>query len=119
VISFAEVQQILSGRVKNATTAPHENFWELPYEEFIAFEFPFEWGGEGKIRLITPGDGAGSNLIRGLKDGKSVVVTYADGRTEIKDVRRMPPRGGKYLSDEDLQKLVKWIDAGMPREGRP
>ncbi len=119
VIGFAEVQALLGAYMKTAASAPHGDFWTLSYAEFLEKTFPLEEGADGTIRLVTPGDGAGSNLIRALRDGKSLRVTYSDGRTEEKDIRRMPPRGKRKPSDEDIAKLEKWIDAGCPEQGRP
>lgn len=119
VIGFAEVQQILGSWLKTASAAPHQDFWTLSLPEFVAFTFPFAEGEDGMIRLVTPGDGRGSSLIKALVDGKGIVVTYADGRTEVKDVKKMPPRGKKKPTEDEIAKLVKWIDAGCPEVGRP
>lgn len=119
VIGYAEAQQILGSYLKTASAAPHQDFWTLSYAEFVAFQFPFAEGEDGMIRLVTPGDGEGSNLIKALKDGEGITVRLADGREEVRKVKRMPPRGKKKPTEEDLAKLIKWIDAGCPEEGRP
>ena len=117
VMGYADVQALLGSYLKSAPSAPHQDFWTLSYAEFIAFRFPRSEGEDGTIQLLVPGDSAKSNLIRALKDGKGILVTYADGRTEEVEIKRMPPRGKKKPTDDDLAKLAKWIDAGAPEQG--
>ena len=119
VMGYAEVQTLLSSYLKSASSAPHEDFWNLSYAEFIAFSFPRSAGEDGTLRLLIPGDSAKSNLLKALKDGKGISVTQADGTTTVVDIKRMPPRGKKLPTADDLAKLAKWIDAGAPEKGVP
>jgi hypothetical protein len=116
VLGYAEIQALLGSWMKSASSAPHEDFWTLPYAEFLKFEFPHPDG--GKIRLLVVGDSAKSNLLKALKDGQGITVHFDDGREEVKEVKRMPPRGKKKPTDEELAQIAKWIDAGAPEEGR-
>jgi mono/diheme cytochrome c family protein len=60
------------------------------------------------------------DLMKGAKKGP-VVNPEAPGNSEI--VKRitgqskpaMPPQGRPKLSDEDIQKIRNWVDAGAPR----
>ena len=117
VIGYEEVQTLLGSWLKSAASAPHEDFWTLPHAEFVKFQFPHPDG--GSIKLLVVGDASKSNLIKALKDGQGIVVTHPDGREEVKDIRRMPPRGKRKPTDEELAKLSKWIDAGAPEQGKP
>lgn len=119
MIGFAEVQAILGSWMRSAPSAPHQDFWTLPYSEFLAFSFPRADGEDGTIALLVPGDSAKSNLLRALTDGKGILVTYSDGHTAEVEIKRMPPRGKKKPSEEELAKLARWIDAGCPEQGRP
>jgi mono/diheme cytochrome c family protein len=119
VIGYAEVQTMLGSWLKSVASAPHQDFWTLSYDEFLKFEFPRTEGEDGTIRLLVVGDSAKSNLIKALRDGKGIVVKFSDGREETQDIKRMPPRGKKKPTDEELEKLSKWIDAGAPEQGRP
>jgi hypothetical protein len=117
-IGFAEVVNLLRG-LGVARSAPHEAFWTLPYEEFVAFSFAL-LDGEGIVRLLEPYNGADSNLVKALRDGKGIMVTLPDGTRVSRDIEPMPAgRGGKRLSPQDLARLERWIDAGMPRQALP
>jgi hypothetical protein len=118
VIGYAQVQKILGSWMSSAPSAPHQDFWELSYAEFLGFTFPRAEGEDGTIALLVPGDSARSNLIRALRDGKGILVTYADGRAEEVEIKRMPPRK-KKPTEEEIALLAKWVDAGCPEQGRP
>jgi hypothetical protein len=105
--------------LKSAASAPHQDFWTLPYADFIKFTFPRTEGEDGTIQLLVVGDSAKSNLLKALRDGKGIVVKFPDGREEVQDIKRMPPRGKKKPTEEELAKLAKWIDAGAPEQGKP
>ena len=119
-LGYADVQQFLKDLGKSAPSAPHENFWELPYEQFIAFRFPEDWGEDGMIRAVVPGDSRASNLIKVLRGERGVVVEMPDGTTKTKDVDRMP-KGAPPMPEERIALLAAWIDAGCPEfaGGRP
>jgi hypothetical protein len=113
-IKYADVQAIIKGLAPKWRGSPHGNFWEKPYAEFVDLEF--EWGAAGgTVRLIKKGDGANSNLVRALRM-QPLIVDMGGGKTqEIPIEKPMPPNGkGAKMSDADIEKLVKWIDAGAP-----
>ncbi len=115
-LGYADVQALFAALGQKAPNAGHENFWELPYEEFVALEFPYSFDDpEVTVRLLVPGDARASNLIRALTDGKGLAVKLADGSVVERDVQRMP-KGGKPMPPEQIAALARWIDAGCPRE---
>jgi mono/diheme cytochrome c family protein len=113
-VTYADVQAMFRKLAKDASTSPHENFWERPYEEFVAYVFD-DFVAGGKVRMIVPGDSAASNLIRALKDGRGIVVERPDGSTAERDIDRMP-KGAPPMPDGDVALIAEWIDAGMPKE---
>ena len=119
-IGFEDVQKIFKRIKQRAMHAPHGEFWrELPYDEFVTFEFPQFMGEDAMVRLVIPYDAEGSNLIKALKDGKGVTIVMPDGRVVKKDIARMP-KGKAPIPAEDLQKLIAWVDAGCPEHaGKP
>ncbi|MFM8386499.1 MAG: c-type cytochrome [Planctomycetia bacterium] len=118
VMGYAEVQALLGAFMKNAGSAPHQQFWELTYAEFLAFRFPRVEGEDGLVQLVVPGDSRNSNLVRALK-GEPLWVTYGDGRKAEVPTKRMPPRGKRKPTDEEIARVAVWIDAGCPEQGRP
>jgi mono/diheme cytochrome c family protein/ketosteroid isomerase-like protein len=117
-IGYAEVQALIRGLNKGAKSSPHENFWELPYEKFVSFEFE-DYADGAKIRLLVPYDGKNSNLVKALRDGKGITITKADGTPGTKNVTRMP-KNAAPMSDEDVAEIERWIDAGAPEHaGKP
>jgi hypothetical protein len=115
VISYAGVQALFRGLGKDGKTAPHENFWELPWAQFVTLRFP-DYDDGGTIRMVVPGDSRASNLIRALKDGRGIEVDLGDGNTLVKDIARMPKQA-EPMKDEDIAKIARWIDAGCPEQG--
>ena len=113
-IGYADVQQYMKDLGKEARSAPHESFWQFTREEFVKLVFPIDWGEEASYRNLVVGDSAASNLIKALKDGKGIVVDNPDGTTTVKDDLGRMPKGGPYVSDEDIAKIAAWIDAGCP-----
>ena len=70
----------------------HEYYWNSP--EHLANSKPY------RRQLIEPGvPGRDTNLVLFLRTGERTFP-------------RMP-RGGPYLSDEEIQEIIDWIDTGM------
>lgn len=121
-IAYPDVQRILGSLGERAPNAAHQNFWDLPYEEFVKFEFPLDKKAPeaGRIRLLNLDPAAGisgseTNLVKGLRDGKDVLVTLPGGGTRRVNIPRMP-KNAKPLSPVDLARVISWIDHGMPRD---
>src|SRR5205085_1697784 len=101
-----------------ASGAPHGKFWELSYADFMAKDFAWDSAGGGTVQLIDKGHGADSNLVRALRGQPLKVKDPASGKvTEQPLGKTMPPPGkGQKMSDEDIAKIEKWIDAGAPEK---
>jgi len=110
-VDFAGVQQIFVDFNRKTTGSPHGKFWTKSYEEFYAYEVDST---EGKIRLIEPGNGTNSNMIRGLS-GRPMLVRKADGTLAEHDFGRMPGKGAGMPAAQ-IERLRRWIDHGAPRE---
>ena len=106
------MQEVFRRLSPKAKGAPHKEFWNKPYEEFVEFEFTPNTA-DGKVRLLVKGDGANSNLVRALQ-GKDLATRLPDGRTQTFSVPQMPP-GGKKVSPEDVERIRRWIDHGAPK----
>ncbi len=116
-IDFARVVEILDQLGEKAPKAQHGNFWELPYKDFIALEFPYPPVANGTIKLINWNPAAGitgsdTNLVRALRDGKEIAITVGGKFAKSVDIPRMP-KGGKHLSANDMGRIVSWLDTGM------
>ena len=119
-MGYAEVQQLFAGLGKDPGDAAHESFWELPYAEFVALSFPYNWDDpDVTVKLLEPYDSKNSNLIRAMTNGRGLVVTNADGTTARRNIAVMP-KGGAPMGEDDVARLAAWIDAGCPEfAGKP
>jgi len=118
-IAFSDVKRILDSLGERAPNAPHGNFWDLPYADFVKFEFPLDAKAPdaGHVRLLNVDVAAGisgseTNLVKGLRDGKDVLVSLPGGGTKRVNIPRMP-KNTKPLSPVDLARIISWIDHGM------
>ena len=71
----------------------HEYYWDTPQE--LAASRPY------RRQLIEPGKpGRETHLVIFLRKGVGMIP-------------RMP-RGGPFLSEDEIREIERWIDAGMP-----
>jgi mono/diheme cytochrome c family protein len=116
-VDYAGVQELFRKLKPKAKSAPHRDFWEKPYAEFVAFEFAMR-SEDVKIRMIEPDvPGSETNLVKALRSGKGLVGTAEDGSKKEVEVDQMPSNG-KPMPEEDIRKIERWIDRKMP-EKRP
>ncbi|WP_152536186.1 hypothetical protein [Mesorhizobium loti] len=94
---IVQVRSILNQLTDENGGAPShdgkERFWNLPRDQFVAGPI------YGKVPIV-PRNVQESFLIE-------ILMGPAEG------TRRMP-RGGPYISDEDLAFIAKWIEEGAP-----
>ena len=99
-VGWIRVKELLDGAIQRWTArhgepAPgiHDYHWETPQK--LASNKPC-----GR-QLIEPGKpGRETNLVMFLRKG-------------VGTIPRMP-RGGPYLSEDEIAEIESWIDAGMP-----
>jgi mono/diheme cytochrome c family protein/ketosteroid isomerase-like protein len=118
-IDFVRIVEILERIGERAPKAQHGNFWELPYDDFVALKFPYPPVPNGEIRLInldrTKGiTGSDTNFVRAITDGKGVRVSVPGKDDVVVDIPKMP-KGGKGLAPNDVGRIVAWLDAGFPK----
>ena len=115
-LGYAQVQALFTAMGKDASTAPHVNFWELDYQAFVDFVFEYELiQGDVKVRMLVPYHSKRSNLIRALVDDAQMTCAM-NGRLIDVDVRRMPV-GADQMTELQIAKLAAWVDAGCPEVG--
>ncbi|MCC7138056.1 MAG: hypothetical protein IT460_06455 [Planctomycetes bacterium] len=122
-ITYADVQRILASANQRATHAPHGNFWELPYAEFVALTFPYKPVPGATIRMVnldpTHGvTGAETNLVKALRDGRELFAEVAGQPPVRVDIERMP-KGAAPLASADIGRIISWLDHGHPEGGKP
>ena len=116
-IDFARIVEILDALGEKAPKAQHHNFWELPYKDFVEFEFPYMAVPGAKIKLINLNAAAGitgsdTNFVRALRDGKDIQITVDGVPRGTVNIPRMP-KSGKHLSANDMGRIISWLDTGM------
>jgi hypothetical protein len=111
VTSFVAVQQFLNDFVQNnhinITDAQHAAFWStLSYEGFIKGEVPNVQDSNGNPVPIL-------NKINGKYDGPSsnLVTVLAGTNASFPQM----PKGGPYLSSDQIQEISDWISAQCPQ----
>ena len=73
----------------------HDYYWDTAQK--LASNKPY-----GR-QLIEPGvPGKDTQLVLFLKSG-------------VRTIPRMP-RGGPFMSDEEIEEIISWIDSGMPED---
>ncbi len=110
-LGYAEIQKILSGLNQKASQAPHANFWELPYAEFLALKFPY-------AQIPGGDDHPGQPRPRGGRDGRRDEPREgAPGRPRRDRGRAGPALGavGHPAHAEERRQDV----AGRPRPDHP
>ena len=101
-VKWSRVHELLEGIIQRWTArhgdpAPgiHDYHWNTP--QTLANNKPY------RRQLIEPGKpGRETNLVIFLRKGMGTIP-------------RMP-RGGPFLSEEEIQEIERWIDAGMPED---
>jgi len=106
ISNYADFQAFMSETMAklgaDAEFAPHEAFWStLSYDAFLQDNVP---GIARAVRIVTPGDAAGSAFIQALK-GEGIFTGAV--------FRRMPA-GGPFFSDDQIAEIAAWINAGCP-----
>ena len=107
-MTFDDIIDILDRSVggPDAEVSSHGPFWRgVTRDRFVAMKV-------GGRPLITEGDGANSNLVKSLQ-GVAPFGSDLEPAPEGARIMRMPA----YLdpvSDEDIDRVVAWIDAGGP-----
>lgn len=101
-VTWARVKELLDGimadwKARHGEPMPgiHDYSWSTP--EQLADNKPY-----GR-QLIEPGKPARETYL-------SIFL-----RKGIGTIPRMP-RGGPYLSEEQIEEIERWIDVGMPRD---
>ena len=101
-VQWSRVSEILESLIqrwieRHGQPAPgiHDYHWTSPQQ--LANNKPY------RMQLIEPGKpGQDTYLVRFLTSG-------------VGTIPRMP-RGGPYLSPDEIAEIAQWIDAGMPED---
>jgi hypothetical protein len=111
--SFAEVQQFLTevstqNGIPNSS-APHGAFWNTTYQQFTTGNVPGVTPGSvpTPVPILVVGKSAESNIILALR-GQGPLFDPNTG-----SLGQMPAEGNLF-SDEQINALAAWIDAGCP-----
>ena len=109
-MNFTDVIDILDRSVggPDADVSSHGPFWRgVTRDRFVAMKV-------GGRKLVTLGDGANSNLVKSLR-GVAPFGSDLEPAPDGASIMRMPA----YLdpiSEEDIARVVQWIDDGCPED---
>lgn len=113
-IGYAQIQELFRDLNQDVGDAPHEDFWELPYKEFVELKFPISWEeAESMVPLLVVGDSLDSNLVRGLRGGVGLKVHTERGKVVTRNIQPMP-KGAKSMDEKVVATIAAWIDAQCP-----
>jgi hypothetical protein len=120
--SYADVQafitQILTdnGQVAGTHHAPHGAFWSTSsYEDFVNGAVPnvpdpTNPTSDRPVPILVKGNSAQSNLILALR-GQGPLFDPNGGL-----IPQMPDNGPPFFTDEQVERIADWIDAGCPEQ---
>jgi hypothetical protein len=112
--SYAAVRALLNDFIQSKEvaieSAPYGAFWnKMDYKEFIQGNIPGISDPSGKpLKVLVVGNARRSNLILALRGTSGTIFDPVHGTAG-----RLPPTG-PFMSNEDVEKIAKWIDAGCP-----
>ena len=107
-MNFDDVVEILDKSVggPDEDVASHGPFWRgVTKDRFVTMKV-------GGRKLVTPGDGANSSLVkslRGLAPFGSDLDPAPDGANVMRMPAFLPP-----VSEEEIGRIAGWIDDGCP-----
>ncbi len=114
-LDFAGLQQLLTDMKRKTSGSPHGDFWKKDYDAFVKYEFALQTV-EGKVKLLEPGNGAGSNLVRALR-GAPLLVRKPDGSMKEEAFSVMPPKGAPMKAAD--HRAHPALDRPRPPPPRP
>ncbi len=114
--SYADVQKCLDTFVEENGVpigfSPHGAFWQtMTYEQFVQDNIPgvSDPGTGMPLKVLIIKDGDHSNLVMALRGTIGTIFDPNSG-----SIGRMPP-SGPFMTDNDIQRIVDWINAGAPK----
>jgi hypothetical protein len=115
--SFADVQQFITNvltdnaEIGGVAASPHKSFWStLSYQQFTTGNVPGVTDDNGRpMSILVKGDSAHSNLILSLR-GKGPIFDPSTG-----SIGQMPANGPPMFTDDQINSIAAWIDAGCPQ----
>jgi hypothetical protein len=114
--SYADVQKCLDTFVEENGIpigfSPHGAFWQtMTRDQFTTDNIPGvsnpSTGNPLKVLIVN--DGEHSNLVMALRGTAGTIFDPSTG-----SIGRMPP-SGPFMTENDIQRIVTWIDAGAPK----
>ena len=117
--SWAEVQAFLTANASTAASAPHQLFWKaLTYDQFVNGNVPDhsgQWGGPPSItNPPSPGNPPVKILVKGKSAQSNIILALSGLAPFDGSVFNQMPDGGPYLTQDQINQLAGWIDAGCP-----
>ncbi|MFL6332942.1 MAG: hypothetical protein ACJ754_06305 [Pyrinomonadaceae bacterium] len=121
--SYADVQKHLNdiltanGQVNDTKHAPHKDWWNsVTYEQFVSGNVPgvSDPNTGQPMPILVKGDAAQSNIILALQGTPGTVFDNNSGA-----IGQMPADGPPFFTQEQIQPLIDWINAGCPNGELP
>lgn len=121
--SYADVQKHLNdlltanGQLNDTNHAPHKDWWNsMTYEQFVSGSVPgvADPNTGQHMPILAKGDAAQSNIILALQGAAGTVFDNNSGA-----IGQMPADGPPFFTQEQIQPLIDWINAGCPNGGLP
>jgi hypothetical protein len=113
ITSFAQLTQFMgnilseNGQAADSQNAPHGAFWStLTYDQFVNGNAP---NIDPPAKILVVGNSAQSNLILALR-GSGKLFDPNTG-----SYGQMPADGPPFFTDDQINQIAGWIDAGCPQ----
>lgn len=119
--SWQDVQSFLTANGGQAGSAPHKAFWTtLTYDQFVngnVPDFSGQYGGPPSITNPPPpprGNPPVKILVKGDSKKSNIILALSGLPPFDGSVFPQMPAGGPYLTQDQIDQLAGWIDAGCP-----
>jgi hypothetical protein len=114
ITSFAQLQQFIANilaqnnQTVDAASAPHGAFWSnLTYDQFVNGDLFVKGEIDPAVKILVVGNSAQSNIILSLHGSGPLFNPNKYGQ--------MPADGPPFLTDDQINEIAGWIDAGCPQ----
>ena len=106
-----------NNEINGVATSPHKNFWEtLAYQEFTTGNVPgVAFGPSPPYPILVAGNAANSNFVLALQ-GTGPLFDNNTGVFGEMPANANPP-AMPFLTVDEIQPIVDWINNGCPNPG--
>jgi len=115
ITSFTQLQQFITNilaqnnQSADAAHAPHGTFWsKLTYDQFVNGDIFVKGVIDPAVKILVVGNSSQSNIILSLRGSGPLFNPNGS-------YGQMPADGPPFFTDDQINEIAGWIDAGCPQ----